>query len=519
MHISFDPHEMHAVPFDETLMLNTMRKQSSSAVSPIYSVTSISIAADNTIMWYDHHEDGYESDITDLANLQSTTEIWGDGDCSNGHAPETCGTTGNADELNAGTSINIIETIPIPRVVSNIFYDAGDKIASSFPVAISRGAYPTHADGRPFPELSGSSEVLNTENYGTEFFAPIGTDIASDNDNAFEETEFFILASTDGTLVTYTSSACDPTPCTTTINKGDTFRVSGVRTGDKVSANVDRPLQVHLITLNENHSPYVMRWFSMLPKSQWDNKYYTPVGDDNESSTTSSSCDDGNSVSSSFIYNPSGTKDITVNWSKGGTTSTACSGTCSGSFTVPKGEVVRHRMCDYNKVLTGYEYTTTNKADIFFGVAVIDTVNTQDWGYYDWGHTLIPESQLSSQVIIGDGRRCVDPTDTSACDGQNEGRNYVYVTPVADAKIWVSLNGETTYDTSYQAKRLSTLILGDDSDYDMSGAYIFATEPGAQPDGTPVDMAVVWGQLPYDSTSGQSQSVQLDMVSVPLPAR
>ena len=48
---------------------------------------------------------------------------------------------------------------------------------------------------------------------------------------------------------------------------------------------------------------------------------------------------------------------------------------------------------------------------------------------------------------------------------------------------------------------------------DLSGAYIFATEPGADADGQPVDFAAVWGQEPYGSSS--YQSVQLDMVSAP----
>ena len=166
--------------------------------------------------------------------------------------------------------------------------------------------------------------------------------------------------------------------------------------------------------------------------------------------------------------------------------------------------------------MTGYEFYTDNDADVFFGVVVVDTRNS--WQAFDWGHSLIPESQLSSQVIIGDGRKCVNTTDTSACDGDDEGRNYVYVTPVADAKIRVSFNGETSY-AEYDVKALSTLILGDDDDLDMSGAYIFATEPGAAADGAPVDIAVVWGQDPYSSSSGQSQAVQLDMVSALLPCK
>ena len=63
-------------------------------------ISTIGIVAnnDNTIIYYDHHEDGYEADLD--APVQSTTEVWGDGDVSNGAAP---GVTLDADDvLNAG---------------------------------------------------------------------------------------------------------------------------------------------------------------------------------------------------------------------------------------------------------------------------------------------------------------------------------------------------------------------------------------------------------------------------------
>ena len=243
----------------------------------------------------------------------------------------------------------------------------------------------------------------------------------------------------------------------------------------------------------------------MLPRSQWDNKYYTPVGDDRS----------GNSVVRAFIYNP-GSTQLTVNWSKGGSESESCvpaptpsaSNICSGVITVDPGKTGDHPLYDYNGDMTGYEFDTDSDTDVFFGVVVIDTQDS--WQAFDWGHSLIPESQLSSQVIIGDGRRCDGSQTNSDCD--NGGKNYVWITPVANAKIWVSYSGETPTSVENNFPALSTYRFGG-VNTDLSGAYIFATEPGADADGQPVDFAAVWGQEPYGSSS--YQSVQLDMVSAP----
>jgi hypothetical protein len=53
------------------------------------SYISISAIADNTIVYYDQYENGYEPDIGNPLDVYSNsnldgTQIWGDGDTSNG---------------------------------------------------------------------------------------------------------------------------------------------------------------------------------------------------------------------------------------------------------------------------------------------------------------------------------------------------------------------------------------------------------------------------------------------------
>ena len=88
---------------------------------------------------YDHHEDGYDADVSVL-NGTSTTEVWGDGNAANGCAPDVGVCSDANDVLLAGQSLILSSKVTF-NDIGNIF-DAGDKIQASFPVAITRGAYP-----------------------------------------------------------------------------------------------------------------------------------------------------------------------------------------------------------------------------------------------------------------------------------------------------------------------------------------------------------------------------------------
>lgn len=267
------PIETYYLPLKEHDIYNAMRTIQEGGVFDekprIVSITSISIAADDTIIWYDHHEDGYESDITDPTNLQNTTEIWGDGDCSNGSPPNvgTCQNDNDDDDrLTAGMAINIINDVPLsfdsntagPRInlTTNITYDGGDKLDSTFPVAITRGGYPYVNDLDTNPLFAGAVEVLNTENYGTEFISPVGTDTENatatrDQSNnvqnaAFEQTELHIMALKKNTVVTLTKSNGDTS--NHNIGAGQSQRIEGITEGDTITTASGYPVQVHLIT-------------------------------------------------------------------------------------------------------------------------------------------------------------------------------------------------------------------------------------------------------------------------------
>jgi hypothetical protein len=106
---------------------------------PMVSLVSVTISTDKTVVWVDHWEDGFDDDVT-IATAR-TTEIWGDGNATNGCSPMITSCTNALDVLMAGASIVIQNLVNLPRVKTEIRYDGGDRIQSSFPIAVTRAGY------------------------------------------------------------------------------------------------------------------------------------------------------------------------------------------------------------------------------------------------------------------------------------------------------------------------------------------------------------------------------------------
>ena len=156
-------------------------------VNPMFTAISIAAIADGTIIYYDQWEDGYEP-VHDYASPhQATTQIWGDGNTANGFPPGT-----PSDLINAGTVIlltnNVTSTSPL-----TIDYDARDKIASTRTISVTRTYWAT-GSGTLF---AGCVETFDTGMWGTDYRAPIGTNVADSVDGQmFEYTAFSISAAT-----------------------------------------------------------------------------------------------------------------------------------------------------------------------------------------------------------------------------------------------------------------------------------------------------------------------------------
>ena len=159
----------------------------------VNTVISIAIAADNTIIYYDNWEDGFEAHAKE--RTQTTTQIWGDGDLTNGIAP---GTTN--DRLLGGMAIVLENPVVVTpaRDPASIVYDGRDRIQASFSIAITRSAFPDS----PGSLMAGAVEVVDFGNWGRRFIAPVGQNTIDGSGTVpFEYSRYFIMAGEDNTQV------------------------------------------------------------------------------------------------------------------------------------------------------------------------------------------------------------------------------------------------------------------------------------------------------------------------------
>jgi hypothetical protein len=250
--LSAFPIQTFYVPFKDDDVFQNMFFQinSGKAKAPLESIISVAFSTSDTIVWYDHWEDGFDIDTTNATATAKTTEIWGDGNAANGCAPKVTPCTDATDRIKAGQSIVVQNTVAIPRVKTQIRYDGGDRLQTSFPVTVTRGAYPTE----PGSLMAGAVDVVDLDSWGTQFEAPTGQDIGT-SANVFEFCGLFFMAANDGTVVTL------PNKKNITLNQGESSSVR-VNQGDTISSTAI--VQVHLIT-GDILSFYEMRWYSLLP--------------------------------------------------------------------------------------------------------------------------------------------------------------------------------------------------------------------------------------------------------------
>ncbi len=263
--------QTYYIPLPENQLLKMFQDIATvtpSAASPIFSNISISPIANETIIYYDHWEDGYESDITNP--LQTTTQIWGDGKISNGARPGV--STDAGDVINAGgafiLSNNVATTTTAITVTSPYQFNGRDKIASSKTIAISRANWATNTG----TNMTEATVVYDTTNWGTDFRSPVGRD-SNPSDSTpgsssylmFKYCAFAIMAGKGGATVNVDADANGTFEITQTLAEGQSYvtpvgsaGVTSLKVGARVTS--DRPVQVNLLTGDiENASRYESR--------------------------------------------------------------------------------------------------------------------------------------------------------------------------------------------------------------------------------------------------------------------
>ncbi len=415
------------------------------------SVISIVVTGSGTVIHYDQWEDGYEIDLNNPT--QSTTQIWGDGNDANGIPP---GYAHDPASFTPGSVIVLRNLVALPRNPAILLYDGRDRFGGTKALVVSRASWAT----TPGTVLAGANEVQATMDYGTNFIAPVGDDVSAAS--MFEYVGMFVMARDDATSVTLDPDGPGSTAGTTfVLNRGESYLFNGgIKKGATVVAS--KPVQVDLIT-GDIGARYESRRFTLYARDQWSNTTYSPVG-------TAANSD----ASYAFIYNPNATT-ISIN-------ATTCLGT--STFTVAANGVAQWQLAKS----CGAKFATAGGED-FFGVVCVGA-NPSANNVHDWGFSMVPSDNLTSQAVVGWGPGSSDLTQNGS---------PVWVTPTKATRVYVDYNGDGLGSIPVPAPTGgfcdATLDIGAletrtvyDPDKDGTAMKLFTN------DGTTI--AVAWGQDP-----------------------
>ena len=384
---------------DMQVSLNAVDAFSGNIGVVMESVIGMAVGTDQTIIYYDHWEDGYEADIT--SPTQMTSQVWGDANPDNGYPPNI-----PDDVLDAGTVVELEDQIDVTRNSVTIEYDGRDKIAVTQPIAMTRAMYPVEP-GEVIAEAIG---VRDIGSHGLVYRAPVGegTGTGVNTNEMFSTSSLYVMGDYDFTRVEIDADADGVYEQTIYLDQGEPYFVNGgVKAG--ATARGNQPFQCSLIT-GDVGSNYETRWFELWPETQWDYDYFTPVC--SRSATYTADV---------YLFNPNGTA-ITVTVATASSTSTIAiaANTVGTPFRMP--------------LNGGARFYTVDESP-FIGVSLFDTTGgCQD---YDWGISLVPEKMMSTAGLVGWG-----PGYGTTGTGANG--NPVWVSALSNTTLYVDYDADPT---------------------------------------------------------------------------
>jgi len=219
----------------------------------IHTEISITVTGDNTTVYYDHWEDGYDFD----PNNPDTTfdQKW---------------------VRDAGEVITLSENnIPVNPRGTSVRYDGEDRIyIAGTSATVSRTSWPESVG----PVFAISWELFPVKPFLTNYTIPVGRDIAINSPfyADFERVYVLVQSVTDGNIVQIDDPTTPFVDLTTSLNRGETADLFNVNAGTTVIGT--SPVQVHFIVGSDTRLRYEARGFNAMPEALWDNEYYSPVG-------------------------------------------------------------------------------------------------------------------------------------------------------------------------------------------------------------------------------------------------
>jgi len=422
-------------------------------------VTTISIAVrrSGTVIYYDHWEDGLEVILTSPG--QSSTQVWGDGDLTNGIAP-TVRQPNPDDTLQAGDIIALQNTVELPRDSTQFFFDGGERgdklTALGGAIAVSVAVWPESVSSL----YAGAWALGSTSLWGMEYVVPVGEDIAGTGPNqrpGFQVVGLNVQAVLDNTVVDLDLDGDGSTDETVTLDQGEqyTTETGGVEVGARVEVQSGGPVQVHILTADPDVTiPYEARAFTLLPLNLLADEYLAPRSSDGDH----------------WLHNPH-SAPITV---------TATTATDVTIIAIPANSTVKFPATGLSGP-TGVHFEGT---DTFYGVAALDPDSARDWGY-----GLAPVGILTTQALVGwaPGNNRNPPSSWGGDPaGLTASRVYVTALTTTTLNVIYDLSITPTQVVTFPISPLEEVDIFDPNDYDMTGAVLYTTDG--------VSFAAVWGQ-------------------------
>ena len=460
------------VPLGTDATLKTMENVNAAAQNTLVFTVGVTNASTGAVMYYDHWEDGFDADLTNVP-VGSTTQVWGDGVTTNGNAAAYC-TECTGDLLPAGAVFVMSNDIPSPRTAA-IFFDGRDRVSSTRGFTITAGGYSTLGS-----VLSASASAYDTSRWGTDYWVPVGQGLPAiaNTGDPFSTTSLQVMAGSDATTVTVDRTGDGVIDITYTLNTGQiAFVNDNVRAGARVLST--KPVQVH-VGAGDRGSAYELRWFSLLPTNLLAADYMNPVGSNSDNQRTIT-----------YLFNPA-TAAISV--------TASCTG-CPGS---PLSVPARGTVSLASPLGQGVTFASAD-AEPFVAVGASGSQSGAAPGSgadgsatFDWGFGLVPTNLLTDTVLLGwaPGNSNRPPTPSLANYGP------VWVTTVSSTTVYVDYDGNTStgttgpcglYDSAVPVLANASTRLFDAADGDMTGARVYTCG---------VKIAGAWGQDPSTASSG-----------------
>ncbi|MEW6486233.1 MAG: hypothetical protein AB1423_16780, partial [Pseudomonadota bacterium] len=529
--------EKIAIVFEDTANNRTLGRVGG-ITKAIYSAIGITSWSDNTRIYIDHWEDGYEFDPDDpVDTADEVCPVQNTGSFLNLISQDVPSVLAERTGL-GGDCLNIATPCATPITANGCYYDGKDLIfVAGGSATLTRTVMPeqvcndVNGDGncvagtdtniQPNPATLGDGQAATVQALAwevypvrpqlTTYIMPFGEDLYALGMLDFDHVLALVQATEDNTSVQVDFDAdgtydavdanldgdCNDAGDGTiiTLDMGETLLLSrnsdgngGAGCGSATALNTKTfiqgtsTLQVNYISGNAGYL-YDIRGYAAFPRGFWDNEYYAPV----DSGAVGHDTD-------IYIHNPWGAS-ITIDYQNS---------TGSGSLTVPANSTVSFYdetgayVPDNSSV-----YLNSQGGEEFWAVSAIDTEDGA--GTYNWSYPLVPAYLLDNEYFVGYAPGSVPVTVPA--DYDNSG---LFIATVQDnTTVFVDYDADgPRAPVTYTLNRLQTQYIYDAVDGDLAGTSIISTGP----------FIAAWGENPETATVPTGLPA-LDAGYVGLPGR